>query len=66
MNFTTQILIKTLKAIFFTVLDISITQKLNFTGIFEDSNCGSGGRGHAALIVGYTPEAWIIKNRYVY
>lgn len=34
------------------------------SGVFEDSNCGSGGRGHAALIVGYTPEAWIIKNSY--
>jgi len=33
-------------------------------GVFEDTYCGSNGRGHAALIVGYTPEYWIIKNSY--
>ncbi|GAB0088410.1 uncharacterized protein DMENIID0001_028150 [Sergentomyia squamirostris] len=31
-------------------------------GIYDDSECSSRSVNHAMLVVGYTPEYWIIKN----
>lgn len=31
-------------------------------GVYDDSNCSSDIVNHAMLIVGYTPNEWILKN----
>lgn len=35
---------------------------LLFTEVFDDKKCLSDGRAHASVLVGYTDEAWILKQ----
>ena len=44
---------------------IYVTPKLQHysCGIFVDTTCPRGHKNHAALVVGYQKDFWIIKNR---
>lgn len=38
------------------------TFQLYSDGIYDDDNCSSSSVNHAMLVVGYTPDYWILKN----
>ncbi|KAG5669353.1 hypothetical protein PVAND_017241 [Polypedilum vanderplanki] len=44
-------------------IDASLkTFQLYSEGVYDDPNCSSTAVNHAMLLVGYTPDAWILKN----
>lgn len=38
------------------------TFQLYSNGIYDDSDCSSSTVNHAMLVIGYTPDYWILKN----
>lgn len=38
------------------------TFQLYSDGIYDDNSCSSNSVNHAMLVVGYTPDYWILKN----
>lgn len=54
--------ISTLIAIFIQLPNQHLISISYSSGVYDDSSCPSNTVNHAMLIVGYTKDAWILKN----